>query len=432
MGSQSNKLHDDPARSALERLDSARRRTLTLLQDIPSNLMMEAPDRIMSPPVWDLAHVGNYEELWLLQRVGGLAPTNERYDDMYDAFRHERFERDELPLLDKAQALTYLEAVRERSSSLLQQLDLDDDNNANPLLASGFVVSLIEQHEHQHVETLLQARNLQGDRAPELRWASLPPNVSHDRVVDHAEQVQIAAGVYELGTTIDPRAYDNERPAHNQEVSAFSIDRYPVSNARYLEFINAGGYEDKRAWSEEGVAWRIGAGAVSPMGWKRSHDGSWVVERFGQTSELNLEEPVQHVCWYEADAFARWSGRRLPTEAEWEIAAQGAMTEASNLGAGCRGPVAVGSLPASVSAFGCEQMLGDVWEWTSSEFNGYPGFSSFPYREYSEVFFKRGYRVLRGGSWATGREVIRPTFRNWDLPQRRQLFAGLRTVKDAL
>ena len=232
-----------------------------------------------------------------------------------------------------------------------------------------------------------------------------------------------------MGTDTAPWAYDNERPAHEVAVAPFRIDTTPVTNRAYLEFVESGGYDDPSHWSDIGWKWRVEADLQAPQFWRRAGDGSWTRRRFGRDETLAPAEPVQHVCWYEADAYARWSHARLPTEHEWEYAAQASPVAAANLWRedGHRfGPAPVGSRPGNVSRWGVDALLGDVWEWTASDFTPYPGFRAFPYREYSEVFFGPDYKVLRGGSWATHPSAVRTTFRNWDYPIRRQIFAGFR------
>jgi iron(II)-dependent oxidoreductase len=228
----------------------------------------------------------------------------------------------------------------------------------------------------------------------------------------------------------DPWAYDNERPRHEVHLDPFHIDVAPVTNGEYQAFVDDGGYADDRWWGEAGRRWRAETGATAPQFWRR--DGAaWWRARFGHVEPVPADEPVQHVCWHEADAYARWAGKRLPTEAEWEAAALGADPSAANLGQRLLGPAPAGSHPGSESDVGCHQVLGDVWEWTATDFGPYPGFVAFPYDEYSKVFHGDRYKVLRGGSWATHPSACRTSFRNWDLPVRRQIFAGFRCASDA-
>jgi iron(II)-dependent oxidoreductase len=374
---------------------------------------------------WDLAHIAHYEELWLLRALSDIAPTNEAYDDLYDAFKHPRRERPSLPILDPDGARAFAAHVRARTLDLLERVDL---HATDPLLHDAFVYGMVIQHEHQHDETMLATIQLMSDEfahpAATVETVAAPP-------VDHLATVSIPGGAYTVGTSDTPWAYDNERPEHPVAVVPFAIDRYPVSNRRYAEFVADGGYDEPLLWTAAGWAWCQETGLVTPQCWRAEGNGSWSRHRFGRREDLPLDEPVQHVCWYEADAFARWSGARLPTEIEWEVAATGASTTAANLGQQRWAPSPIGSRPGTASRFGCEQLFGDVWEWTSSDFDGYPGFRSFPYREYSEVFFGPEYKILRGGAWSTDAVAMRATFRNWDYPIRRQIFAGFRCARDA-
>jgi iron(II)-dependent oxidoreductase len=249
-----------------------------------------------------------------------------------------------------------------------------------------------------------------------------------------------------MGTDTEAWALDNERPAHPVAVPAFFIDRAPVTNGQYAAFIAAGGYDDERWWSPAGWAHRVKAGLTAPMHWQRDGDG-WAYTRFGVTERIAEDEPVVHVCFYEAEAFAAAAGRRLPTEAEWEKAArydpatgrsrrfpwgdEPPEPRHANLDQRHLRPAPVGAYPDGSSPLGVHQLIGDVWEWTASDFHGYPGFRAFPYREYSEVFFGPDYKVLRGGSFGTDRSACRGTFRNWDYPIRRQIFSGFRCARDA-
>lgn len=424
-----------------DELARVRRRSFDLTTDVldESELTMQHSP-LMSPLVWDLAHVGNYEELWLLRAAADIEPMRPEIDELYDAFEHPRSERPSLPLLGPDEASDYIGLVRRKVLDSLDDVRLTPDRS---LLDGGFVYGMVVQHEHQHDETMLATHQLRRG-APVLPATDDQP-APRDAGARPAE-VLVDAGEFVMGTSADPWAYDNERPAHTVELPAFWIDTVPVSVGTFLEFIDDGGYDDPRWWTGQGWAWRCESGVRAPAFWMRDGD-RWWRRRFGRVEPLPLDSPVQHVCWFEADAFARWAGKRLPTEAEWEKAASWEAAtgtkrrfpwgseppgpQHANLGQLRYQPTAVGSFPEGASPVGARQMLGDVWEWTSSDFTGHPGFCVFPYPEYSEVFFGSHYKVLRGGSWATDPVACRTTFRNWDYPVRRQIFAGFRCARDA-
>lgn len=407
-------------------LAEARQRTLDIVAPFDEAVLRRQHDPLMSPLVWDVAHVASYEDLWLVRALGGPAVRPD-LDHLYDAFQQPRHVREALPILGPSEALAYGVEVRARALELLAAADLGSDV-ADPLLRHGAVHHMVVQHEHQHDETLLAAVQLLPEAEGHRRGAPAPPPA---RGALPAAEVLVPAGVFTMGTD-DPSAYDNERPAHEVALDAFWIDAAPVTNGQVQAFIAAGGYDDPRWWHPEGWAWRHEAGLVAPQFWRRD-GGEWWRLRFGTPEPVPADEPVQHVCWYEADAYARWAGKRLPTEAEWERAAAGVEPDPAraNLGQRHLGPAPVGAYPEGVSDVGCHQMLGDVWEWTASDFQPYPGFVAFPYEEYSAVFHGDRYKVLRGGSWATHPTACRRTFRNWDFPIRRQIFAGFRCVRDA-
>lgn len=357
------------ADSVADDLASVRDRTLALVAHLAPADVERPLDPIMSPLVWDLAHIAAYEDLWLCHRHGGLPLLQAELAAMYDAFETPRDVRGELPLLDTAGAADYLADVRERTLSVLADRGVGD----------GTLIELVLRHELQHTETMRQSMALGG-----LLPRGEPPAAPDG---DDRGFVLVPAGPFAMGAGPEGFAYDNERPRHTREVSAFRIARRPVTNSMWLEFREAGGYRQRAWWSEEGWAWKEASAAG---------DGS-------KHGTQRPDAPVCHVSWYEADAFARSVDARLPTEAEWEKASS------------------VGALDA----------VGYVWEWTGSTFGGYSGFVARPYKEYSDVFFGDDYRVLRGASWATDARVATPTFRNWDRPQRRQIFAGLRLVREA-
>ncbi|WP_093840477.1 ergothioneine biosynthesis protein EgtB [Streptomyces aidingensis] len=427
------------ARAELER---ARRRTAALTDCLDEAGLTAQHSPLMSPLVWDLAHVANQEDFWLVRQAGGRPGVRPDIDHLYDAFRHPRADRPALPLLTPGQARDYGARVRDLALEVLENSD-PDDPGAGPLLRDAFVFGMIAQHEQQHDETMLATHQLRTGE-PVLHAPAPPPAPAGAAALPR--EVLVPGGPFTMGTDTDPWALDNERPAHTVELPAFWLDTVPVTNAAYQEFIAAGGYRDPRWWHPRGWAHKEHAGLEAPQFWLRDSSG-WLRRRFGRTEPLPPEEPVLHVCWYEADAYARWAGRRLPTEAEWEKAARHDPAtgrsrrhpwgdtppgpDHANLGQRHLQPAPAGSFPAGAAPSGARQLLGDVWEWTSSDFLPYPGFAAFPYREYSEVFFGSEYKVLRGGAFGVAPVACRSTFRNWDYPIRRQIFAGFRTARDA-
>jgi iron(II)-dependent oxidoreductase len=425
-------------RTRIERaLEEARGGTAELVAGVDDVRLAELQDPIMSPLLWDYGHIGVYEELWLVDGVGGGPPADHPRYHTYDAFENPRRVRASLPLMPRSEVDAYRDTLRDRVLDLLAEVDLSPDAN-DALTREGYVYDMVAQHEWQHQETMLQTLQLMrgGWRTP---LAESPPAQRVD-----CTAVVVPAGRYTVGSS-GHAPYDNEHGRHDVELRAFRIDRFPVTCGRYRAFVEDGGYTRDELWSDAGRDWRRSEGAFAPKHWRRDGD-SWVTERFGHAIPVRDDEPVVHVCAHEADAFARWSGRRLPTEQEWEVAATwdpgrgraraqpwGDAIEANghaNVGRSRLGPAPVGSFPEGRSPLCCEQMIGDVWEWTSSSFLPYPGFVAFPYREYSQVFFGDEYRVLRGGSFATHPSVARATFRNWDYPIRRQIFAGFRCADD--
>ncbi|MCA1838881.1 MAG: ergothioneine biosynthesis protein EgtB [Actinomycetota bacterium] len=422
-----------------DELDGVRKRSFGLLAPVDDKDLIKQHSPIMSPLVWDLAHVGNYEEIWLLRMVAGVPASDPELDDIYDAFKHARKERTKLRLLGPHESRSYITDVRGQVFDVLDRTEFDP---SNPLLAEGFVYGMVVQHEHQHDETMLATLQLRSGAEYPVKQRALPR-----APVDVGQQVYVEGGPFQMGTDLEPWAYDNERPQHTVDLPPFYIDTAPVTNRAYMDFMLAGGYFDRRFWTPEGWEWRAKESAESPLFWSKQAGGQWARLRYGRVEPIVDAEPVEHVSWHEANAYAHWAGKRLPTEAEWEKAASwdpatkskkrfpwgddAPTEETANVGGVRFRPTPIGTFPGGVSPVGCHQMIGDVWEWTSTAFEPYPGFNSFPYREYSEVFYGRGYKVLRGGSWATHPTAIRNTFRNWDFPIRRQIFCGFRCARDA-
>lgn len=430
-----------PAARALDALETARRRTRLLTDSVDEADLAAQHSPLMSPLVWDLAHIGNQEDLWLVREAGGRPGLRPDLDHVYDAFRTPRADRPALPLLGPDAARAYIAAVREQTADVLATVDTSPDQPER-LLAGAFVFGMLAQHEQQHDETMLATHQLRS--GPPVLDAPAPPPAPADAALLPPE-VHIPGGPFTMGTSTEPWALDNELPAHQVEVPGFWLDTVPVTNGAYAAFIAAGGYDDPAWWSPEGWRHVREANLAAPLFWERDGEG-WTRRVFGRTEPVAADEPVVHVCWYEADAYARWAGRRLSTEAEWEKAARHDPAtgrsrrypwgdadpgpEHANLGQRHLRPAPAGSYPEGAAPSGARQLMGDVWEWTSSDFAPYPGFAAFPYKEYSEVFFGPDYKVLRGGAFGVSPVAARGTFRNWDYPIRRQIFSGFRTARD--
>jgi iron(II)-dependent oxidoreductase len=372
----------------LSDLRDVRDKTLALVAHLDDATLERTLSPIMSPLVWDLAHIAAYEDLWLAHRHAGLPLLRPDLAELYDAFETPRAVRGEIELLGAPAARAYLEDVRERVAAAIARTGVGD----------GVLCELVLRHELQHTETMRQTMALAGVLPPgEPSLAARNPGDANQagsaerpgdahRSGTKESWVEIPSGSFAMGAPPEGFAYDNERPRHAVELPPFRIARHPVSNASWLSFSEGGGYQRREWWSDEGWAW------------KEEYD----ITHHPAVAAGDPRAPACHVSWFEADAFARAHRARLPTEAEWERAATSNQLEGTR----------------------------QVWEWTSSRFSGYPGFVAYPYREYSEVFFGRDYLVLRGGSWATDRRVASATFRNWDYPQRRQIFAGVRLARE--
>jgi iron(II)-dependent oxidoreductase len=431
----------DPGAIAAQ-MQEARARTFLLVAPLSDEDLRLQHDPLMSPVLWDLGHIAHFEELWLTRNLDGPIEFVEM-PGLFNPFEHPRSTRGALALPGIADCRAVMDAIRGHVLGRLATTSFDPDH---PLLHAGFVYNMVLQHEYQHNETILQTLQLKQGRpyAPLARLAPPTPAPGSSRL-ERDEMVLFPGGPAEIGTHDRACAYDNERPRHLVDVSPFLIDVDPVTNRDLLRFIAAGGYKTAEWWSEAGWRWRQEAGAIAPKYWKEL-DGAWITRTMDREGPVEPDHPVCHVSYYEAEAFARFAGKRLPTEIEWEAAASWEPAAQvrrtypwgetppdralANLDQLSFGTAAVGAYPLNVSAIGCRGMIGDVWEWTSSDFGPWPGFQSFPYKEYSEVFFGTEYKVLRGGSWATRPGAIRNTFRNWDYPIRRQIFSGFRCARD--
>jgi iron(II)-dependent oxidoreductase len=404
-------------------LEETRARTLALVADLSDEDLERVHSPLMSPLAWDLGHIAAFEDLWLVHRFGERPLLRAELADVYDAFETPRAKRSELPFLGAGAAREYLAEVRGRTLEVIEERGIAE------------LHEMVVCHECQHNETMLQTMQLAGLNGFRTQSPALAPALAPTGL----ELVAVPAGPCTIGAPANGFAYDNERPRHRTDTRSYLIGRTPITNATYLTFVEGGGYERREWWSDEGWAWKEQYDITRPAGWTPDLRCEW---HLGACEPLHPDRPVVHVSWFEADAFARAHGARLPTEVEWEKAATwdqearypwgdeppiaGVHANLDQLGGR---PAPAGAYLAGASPCGCLGMIGDVWEWTASDFAGYPGFVAHPYPEYSEVFFGSAYKVLRGGSWATRSRVASPSFRNWDFPQRRQIFAGFRIAR---
>ena len=426
----------------IEALREARERTLELIEDLSDEHLMGPRLRIVNPLRWEIGHVAWFQEFWILRHLGGLPPILTHGDSLYDSARVAHDTRWDLPLPSRAETLSYMKQVLERvcdSSDRRMRGARDGYDEA-------YFLHLVLFHEQMHAEAITYTRQTLCYRRPQL-------GLDFQSVGNVTEAVSgdanIPGGRFVLGASPDQMfVFDNEQRPHEVEVKPFSISKTAVTNGEFAAFVEDGGYTRRELWSEEGWRWRRNAGAEHPVYWERQSNGRWLRRDFDNWVELRDRVAVIHVNWYEADAYCRWAGRRLPTEAEWEMAASceqsvdgGSISgrkrtypwgddqptgDRASLDWRAMGCIEVNALGEGDSAFGCRQMIGNTWEWTSTSFGPYPGFVAGPYKEYSEPWFG-DHKVLRGGCWATRSSLIRNAYRNFYTPDRRDVWAGFRT-----
>jgi iron(II)-dependent oxidoreductase len=416
----------------------ARRRTLALTGDLEGERLMGPRLAIVNPPLWEIGHVAWFQERWCLRyrESGSFSPSiRADADNLYDSSRIPHHARWELPLPSLKDTLAYLQAVLER---VLERVVRDSSRED-----LQYFVQLSVFHEDMHGEAFNYTRQTLGYPRPPALEEEPPPPVAPPAHGD----VLVPGGEFTLGAAPGGQfVFDNEKWAHSVTIAPFAISRTAVTNGEYAGFVGEGGYFRREWWSEAGWNWRLQAGATAPRHWIQ--DGHrWLQRLYDEMVDPPPNAAVVHVNWYEAEAYCRWAGRRLPTEAEWEAAAAGAPDgtgglaprksrypwgdtpvhgQYANLDAIARGCVDVSAYAEGESAFGCRQMLGNVWEWTADTFLPYPGFTPDPYREYSAPWFGT-HKTLRGGSFATRSRMIHNTWRNFFTPDRRDIFAGFRT-----
>ena len=418
----------------------ARQKTLEVVADLSDEQLMGPQLRIVNPLLWEIGHVTWFQEKWALRHAGGEAPIRPDADALYDSAAIAHDTRWSLPLPSRSDTLAYMMAVRDRVLERIERGKLTEQER--------YFITLGVFHEDMHTEAFTYTRQTHGWSAPV--FSGLDP-ASAGETGPLRGDAEIPGGRFLLGALQEePFVFDNEKWAHPVEVHPFAIACAPVTQGEFAEFVEAKGYSRREFWSEAGWQWRQSVAAEHPVYWKREAAGRWLRRNFDQWVPLEPHRPVLHVNWWEAEAYCNWAGRRLPTELEWEVAASSepvqfgrelaagkrrfpwgddaADSERANLGWRAMGAMDVNALSGGDSAFGCRQMIGNVWEWTASDFGPYPGFEIDPYREYSQPWFGT-HKVLRGGAWPTQPRLLRNTWRNFYTPDRRDVWAGFRTSR---
>jgi iron(II)-dependent oxidoreductase len=417
-------------------LVDARRTELELLDGLTEPQMLGTRAHFIEPPIWEMGHVGWFQEYWISRHLDGDSPLLPGSDGIYDAFNVRYTRRWEHQFPSRAETLAYITEVLRRTTGRLESRE--------PSAVEAYFYTLAALHEDMHAENLTLIRQTLHYPLPSLSHhepaAASPPvdpgYVPHD--------ISVPGGTFMLGALPEePFVFDNEKWAHPVEVKPFRIASTPVTNAEFQRFVNDDGYRRRELWSRRGWDWRRREGAEHPMFWVFRGDGRWHGHHFSVIAPLEPWHPVVHVNWYEAEAYCRWAGRRLPSEAEWEMAAtfdpatgrkrrfpwgdEAPTPERASLDYRSGGTIDVRALSAGDSPLGCRQMIGNVWEWVADTFHPYPGYVCDPYKEYSQPYFGEK-KVLRGGCWTTRSRLIRSTWRNFYKRQRRNIFSGFRTA----
>jgi ergothioneine biosynthesis protein EgtB len=437
-----------------ELFQSVRARTMQIVAPLEIEDYVIQTAEFMSPPRWHIGHTSWFFETLLQAHQPGYKVYSEEYlfyfNSYYEGFgeRIARPKRGTRSRPTVRETVAYRNHIDEQMLSFLEKLS--DHPQAETILS---LVRLGLEHEMQHQELLVyDIKHLLCDQFD----APIQPAPASTVKVEGTAEIE--GGLFQLGYgRQDQRpkskvqspnyefAFDNEKPSHQVFLPDFALDRAPASNGDFLEFIRAGGYQDFRWWFSEGWETVNREKWLAPLYWEL-HDDEWMIRDFTglHSAAGKADEPVCHVSFFEASAFARWAGKRLPTEAEWEKAASISaanapqlfpwgdaapdVTKANLFENGLWAPAAIGAFPEGQSALGCQQMIGDVWEWTTSDYVPYPGFKT-EFDEYNDKWFVNQ-KVLRGGSFATPQLHIRSTYRNFFHAQERWMTSGFRCARD--
>lgn len=425
---------DTASRSDIEALlCSARERTIALTSDLRDDQLAVPLLEIINPLLWELGHIAYFAEYWTLRNLYGWPPILPNADALYDSAKIPHDDRWSLPLPSREGTLRFM---AEELHQVLTHLKARTPTTKDV----AYFHRLAVHHEDMHGEALVYTRQTLGYPRPQLSYERRPIEGG-----PLPGDVSISGGTYRIGArSEDGFVFDNEKWEHDVELRHFAIARAPVTNAEFASFVEGGGYRNRRYWSDDGWAWREAASAEQPAYWQRRNGGNgveaWTRRHFDAHIPLQPHEPVCHVSWHEAQAYCAWSGRRLPTEAEWEVAATGGArrrhpwgeqlpdAKLANVDVMYGDVVDVAAFAAGESPVGCRQMIGNVWEWTATTFEPYPGFLADPYKEYSQPWFGT-HMVVRGGAWSTRDRLITTRWRNFYRPQRCDIITGFRTCK---
>ncbi|MGH9966526.1 MAG: selenoneine synthase SenA [Pyrinomonadaceae bacterium] len=435
-----------------EALKETRGCTLELVEDLNETQLIGPRLRIVNPLRWEIGHVAWFQEFWVLRHLGCRPAILQHADELYDSALVAHDTRWGLPLPDRGKTLAYMERVLDL---VIEQASYGDHTLTD---AGGYdqeyFLNLVLLHEQMHDEAITYTRQTLSYPAPAFTSSNNVRFAEQDTPLtqinsDLTRDAEIPGGKFTLGSAPEQGfVFDNEQLAHEVEIAPFVISKTAVTNGEFKSFVEDGGYGRSELWTAEGWQWRTAERAESPVYWRREGSASWLRRNFDEWVALDERLPVIHVNWHEANAYCRWANRRLPTEAEWEMAASAEQSanglglakhrrrfpwgndsptlERANLDWSALGCLPVNALPGGDSAFGCRQMIGNVWEWTESDFQPYPGFVAGPYKEYSAPWFGN-HKVLRGGCWVTRSRLIHNSYRNFYTPDRRDVWAGFRT-----
>lgn len=416
-------------------LVDARTRTLALVEGLNKEQLIGSILPTVNPLHWEIAHAAYFHEYWVLRHLGKQAPIFPEVDKLFDSISIQHDDRWQLSLPSLDEIFSYMHDVLNAELFQLRKIELTKQTKYFYLLAIF--------HEDMHTEAFMYTH--QTFAYPKLNFTEENKHCESNATLAN-EDIKIPGGTFMLGAERDSDfVFDNEKWAHKISVAPFTIAKFAVSNEEYLNFVEAEGYQEQKYWDDAGWKWRCENNIAHPIYWKKDNK-QWYARQFDEWLKLSMRNAVIHISWYEANAYCIWANRRLPTEVEWEFAAacdankinngllhkrvlpwgETKTAPCANLDSKNMGPVAVDAYPEGDSAFGCRQMIGNVWEWTASDFQPYPGFSSDCYTEYSRPLFDKT-KVLRGGAWTTRARMLRNTWRNYYSPDRNDIFAGFRT-----